>query len=313
MKSRIGILIALLLAIVWIFGSGGPFGREKPEGVVLSAPADGEGNRPPNLKKVSIDPNEPNRRSILSVVTHADDPDGDEVTFQYRWTVNRKTVSEAETLPLKRFKPTDIVSVEVTPSDGKDEGVPVHAASVQIGNAKPVINNIVLEPTHPKAGEALIAKVEALDADGDMIHFDYQWQVNGQVVSGNESNELPRGLIRSADKIVLFVTPKDPYSEGETKLSPMIAVDNHPPTIVSVPPAGLNDETFLYTVSSDDPDGDPLKYYLLEGPPGMKIDPQSGQLLWKVASLTEGHAKVAIGVEDGKGGKSEQRFTIQTQ
>lgn len=314
MKSRIGLLIGLLLLIVWIVGSGIPFGvgEEKPGAVVLSAPS-GEGNHAPNLLRVSIVPNQPNINSKLSVKTEVDDPDGDTVTFRYRWMVNKKVVGKAETLHLKRFNPTDIVGVEVTPSDGKREGVPVHAASVRIANNPPTLTNIILTPDTPKAGEAIFAKVEGFDPDGDMILYDYQWQINGRPVEGNDSDTLREGIVRSADKIVLIVTSKDPYSEGETKASRMIAVKNNPPQIVSVPPSGLNENEFIYKVASEDQDGDSLRYYLLEGPPGMEIDSESGQLVWKVASLPEGHAKVAIGVEDRKGGKSEQRFTIQTK
>jgi len=140
----------------------------------------------------------------------------------------------------------------------------------------------------------------------------YQWTINGQSVDENHSDRLDAGIVRSSDRIALVVKPSDSYSEGKPKASKIIAVKNNPPKIVSVPPSGLKDGLFIYQIASEDSDKDPLRYYLLRGPTGMEIDPQSGRLAWKVVSLPGGKAEIAVGVNDGKGGKSEQRFTIQT-
>jgi len=313
MKSRIGLMIGFLLVLLWLFRGGvSPEDKAQNEkGVVLSAP-EARGNRSPNLKRATIIPIQPDLRSVLAVQTEAEDSDQDVVTYRYRWTVNRKWVSENATLPLERFKQEDVVSVEVIPFDGKVEGTSVHASPVHIGNKPPTVSRIVFEPENPKAGEAIRAIVEGSDADGDSIFYSYQWTINGQAIKGRDADRLGAGIVRSNDTITVIVTPNDSYSDGPPKTSRLMAIKNNPPKIVSVPPSAIKEGEFVYQIASEDPDGDSLEYYLLEGPSGMALDPGSGRLAWQVASPPEGKAEVAIGVNDGKGGKSEQRFTIRT-
>lgn len=313
MKSRIGVLIGIfLLGFLWMSGRL-PFGapQEKTENIALSSPSL-TGNHPPKLKRVSIIPGNPDLNDVLSVQTEVEDPDRNPVVFRYRWTVNSKVVGDTPILPLKKFKQTDRVSVEVTPSDGKIEGEAVQAAAVNIRNNPPTVRRIDLVPEHPKVGEAIQATAEGFDSDGDLIRYAYQWNINGKSIDGNDSDRLPAGIIRSNDVIAVVVTPSDLYTEGQAKASLMVAVKNTPPKILSLPPSGIEEGRFVYQMDSVDPDEDPLTYTLLDGPPGMVIDPKSGLLSWRVAALQEGKAAVAVVVDDEKGGRSEQRFTIRT-
>ncbi len=316
MKLRIVLSVGLLGVIVVIFGGGFPFGHREEnraggEGVSLSRSSD-KGNLPPRLSQVSIYPPNPTRQSILEFKTDGQDPDGDKVTTPlYRWMVNQKQVSEEAKLPLSQFKQGDVVSVEVTPFDGKVMGMPVKAPAVNIGNNLPMISGIHLSKDEEGSGLAIRASVEGSDRDGDLIRYAYMWQVNGKPVSGNSRDRLHSDLFHENDKIVLVVTPSDPYSQGEPKAKSMIFVRNHDPKIISIPPSDIRDGAYTYQLASEDSDQDPLVYALVEGPDGMTIDAGSGLLFWKVTPIVEGEVKVAIGVNDGEGGKSEQRFTIQ--
>ncbi len=306
--------MAFSLLVFGIFSDGFFSGEQFPkeEGVALSAP-EGRRNRPPNLKRVSIIPKNPDIHSVLAVQTEVEDPDLDAVTFRYRWTLNRKLVSEEATLSLNQFKQGNSVSVEVIPYDGKIEGASKQADHVLIQNNPPIISGIIIEPETPHAGERIQAKVNSSDADGDMVFYSYRWTINGQDVEGNDNKELRPGLVRSADRITVVVTPGDSFSEGAPKASKIITVKNNPPKILSRPPSGLNEEWFEYQMVSEDPDQDTVSYFLQAGPSGMSIDSETGRLSWKVAPLPEGRMEIAVGVKDGKGGLGEQRFTIQTK
>ena len=66
--------------------------------------------------------------------------------------------------------------------------------------------------------------------------------------------------------------------------------------------------SFTYQAQASDVDGDKLTYSLLEGSKGAKIDAQTGLLTWEKPNA--GTVTFRILVDDGKGGKAEQRFTV---
>ncbi len=69
-------------------------------------------------------------------------------------------------------------------------------------------------------------------------------------------------------------------------------------------------QVYSYNVEAIDPDDDHLEYSLLEAPPGMKIDRESGLIDWLVASTNLGQHAVTVQVADGRGGVDEQSFVI---
>ncbi len=62
-----------------------------------------------------------------------------------------------------------------------------------------------------------------------------------------------------------------------------------------------------YQISVSDPDGDPLAYEMLSGPPGMSVS-ESGLVRWLVTEFTP--PRVAIEITDGKGGRVVHGFTL---
>ncbi|MBK7952689.1 MAG: tandem-95 repeat protein [Candidatus Accumulibacter sp.] len=65
---------------------------------------------------------------------------------------------------------------------------------------------------------------------------------------------------------------------------------------------------FIYQARARDDDGDPLTYRLLEGPAGARIDAASGLLTWDQPQA--GNQLFRLQVDDGRGGRVEQRFTV---
>jgi RHS repeat-associated protein len=89
---------------------------------------------------------------------------------------------------------------------------------------------------------------------------------------------------------------------------------NSNPVIVSEPIGrfGLDDKIYRYQLSAVDPDGDRLKYRLVDGPLGALIDGDSGELLWfPETAVKPGHrANFTVEVADGRGGKGSQTFAV---
>lgn len=305
-KPRLSLLgLLLVLALVWFLSAKGSH-------VIVSSPAGKDGNRPPAVTMVELVPPLPDLQSVVKAEIRAEDPDHDPLTYRYRWMINQREVSDQAILPLQGFRQGDLVSVEVTPSDGSVAGAPVRSHPVAIVNNPPVVKTITLSPADLKAGQAVQATVDGLDKEGDTIGYAYAWQVNGRLIEEQAGPLLDGAHVHSADRIAVIVTPNDPFSAGTPRASPLITVMNRSPEITSLPPAGIDNGAYVYQVVAHDPDGDPLSYQLIEGPSGTVLD-GAGLLRWKGSTPSQDSARVTIQVDDSKGGKSLQRFVIQTK
>ena len=189
---------------------------------------------------------------------------------------------------------------------------PPSTASVKIGNNAPVVKSIQLLPTPIFAGQAVRAEVITEDQDGDFVQRLYEWQVNGKMVDANDIDTLDGSQVHSGDKILVYVTPSDPYSKGKMHVSPLVTVMNLPPEISSIPPSSGDDGQFVYQIEAKDPDFDTLRYRLLKGPSDMNVNSETGLVHWVVALLPTNPLQVAFEVSDQKGGTVIQQFNLQT-
>ena len=65
-----------------------------------------------------------------------------------------------------------------------------------------------------------------------------------------------------------------------------------------------------YALVASDPDGDPLTYSLVKGPPDMTLDPNTKILSWFVTSEDIGEHEITLEVSDGQGGVTVQMFVL---
>ena len=95
-------------------------------------------------------------------------------------------------------------------------------------------------------------------------------------------------------------------------LSAPVRVENSPPVITTGPPYTLAAaDRYVYQIEASDPDGDhPLRYELVEGPRGMKVDVGSGRLTWQISTTQTGNHTIELSVRDLFGGETRQRYTL---
>ena len=76
------------------------------------------------------------------------------------------------------------------------------------------------------------------------------------------------------------------------------------PVFTSTPPTSVTWGTpYVYEVTAEDPDNDPLTFSLLESPSGMHLDPYTGILQWDPDTWQGGSHKVTLQVLDGRCGQ----------
>lgn len=89
---------------------------------------------------------------------------------------------------------------------------------------------------------------------------------------------------------------------------------NRSPAIISSPPStAVQGETYFYLFQASDPDGDPLGFSLVEGPPEMTVDPALGLVAWTPGQKDVGAWKVVLSVTDGRSPPLRQSYYISVQ
>ena len=88
-------------------------------------------------------------------------------------------------------------------------------------------------------------------------------------------------------------------------------VPNYPPSITSVPIKRVQaNHLYYYQVIANDPENDKLSYFLDQGPDGMTVDRNSGEIRWTPTRLDIGTHTVTIRVNDGHQSSPLQQYVL---
>ena len=272
-------------------------------------------NSPPVITSVNIMPQTPSIQAELNAVVQCHDPDHDPVTNHYQWVRNGEEVPGENTYTLRngKLKKGDLIQVKVTPSDGKVNGTPTFSPAVKVLNSPPMIDEVRIEPRVPYANDNLKVLVQVIDADGDSIHYTYQWEKSGLLLGEEKNETLQRGQFKKGDSIVVTVTPNDGESIGIPKKSEPTTISNSPPIIVSSPTNKIDGNIYTYQVKANDPDNDSIIFSLKTAPKGMEINKETGLIRWQIGKGDQGTQSIEIEASDSEGAKSIQRYTLSIE
>jgi len=217
------------------------------DGAVTSAPAASAevvlSNAPPEVGPVLIMPTGGaavmNELAVLSCETSgATDPDGDDVTFTYSWTVNGEVVpgADAKVLDGASFDRGDVVACTITASDGQDSGEPTASKSpVTIKNAPPSLLGASVTPAHATPYTLLTCTPEGWsDPDGDALEVSTVWYAidaggTPTVLAGEQGGTFTPSNLVPGDQVYCVVTPRNGADVGA-------AVESAPVTLVAPSP-----------------------------------------------------------------------------
>jgi Putative Ig domain len=284
-------------------------------GGTASEPAKGAGvgeNGPPVMVLAKILQSPILLTGPVGVQALAEDPERESISYTYQWYVNDAPIAGQTnpTFPAELLRHGQMISVEVTPSDGKQKGKSVRTLSVGIGNTAPQITAVGLTPQAVQPGGKLTAEVVASDPDHDRIDLTYRWLRNDVVVKDGEEAYLDTTGWAPRDKVVVEVTARDPQVVGNMLRSDVVTLGNTAPVIVSTPPVPVTPDQYEYAVRATDSDGDRLIYELETAPAGMTIEPGSGQITWMIPPGNRGVFHVKVLAKDGQGGTAYQEFDL---
>ena len=242
----------------------------------------------------------------------AEDPEREPIAYSYQWFVNDAAVAGQTnpTFPAELLRRGQVISVEITPSDGKQKGKPVRTPAAQVGNTAPQITAVTLTPQAIQPGGKLMAEVIAVDPDHDRVDLTYRWLRNDAVVKEGEEAFFDTTGLAPRDKVAVEVTARDSQALGNMLRSDGVTLGNNAPTIVSTPPAPVTPDQYEYAVRATDSDGDRLTYELETAPTGMTIEPGSGRITWMIPPGNRGVFHVKVLAKDGQGGTAYQEFDL---
>ncbi len=291
-------IISMMLLCFIVFAAGCTGDKEENKDADRSSgPSGGTGTSAISLR---ILPHSPRVGQELQVTVK-----GVARSLSYEWQHNGEEIPGAlsPTLAGTGFIKGD--EVVVTVSTGAERA----SLGIVIGNTPPLIKSVTVLPQSPRRGTSVRASAEGEDVDGDFLHFDYQWIINGQESLLNIFSRLSGKEFERGDSVSVRVRVSDDEAVGNSYTTPVFVVANAHPEIISRPPQAFQGWGYLYQVEVEDPDGDVVGFRLLEAPEGMEID-SGGMITWEIRKGSAGNHSVEIEVDDGRGGVDTQRYEL---
>jgi hypothetical protein len=268
-------------------------------------------SRPLEIRSVRLSPDPPVSGEPVRASVQVSHTPGERYLLDYEWDVAGRTFhGNLASIELPRLRRGQRVRVKVTATNGSGEQHEAFAEA-EIPNTPPQMMDldVRVKPTRDDEAEIWEAVAWAQDPDSDPVTYEYTWLKNGREMD-NTSSELRTASLRRGDRIRVRVVASDGMDESPEAESGTLEVGNATPEITSRPPTLEGSGEYRYKVEARDRDGDSLRYELVEGPQGMKLNPSSGDILWTPTPDQVGRHNIEVAVTDVHGGRGTQSFVI---
>ena len=247
------------------------------------------------------------------------DPDGDTLLYSIQnrpvWATFSSSTGRLSGTPGSAHVgsyPSIVISV----SDGQaSASLAAFAIEVQVTpNRAPVIGG---QPaTTVVAGQAYSFTPSASDADGDVLSFAVAGKpawASFDASTGRLSGTPSATQVGTYPGIVISVTDGTTFSELAPFSIAVTAAPNRAPTIVGTPAwSVVAGQSYTYTPSASDADGDPLTFSIQNRPAWATFSSSTGRLSGTPTSAQVGtYGNIVISVSDGKASASLAPFSIE--
>jgi RHS repeat-associated protein len=172
-------------------------------------------------------------------------------------------------------------------------------------------------PTEAVAAALYTYAVQASDVQNNTLNWSLLSAPSGMTI------DAPTGLIQwtpgetQVGTQNVVIQADDGQGGLATQAYQVVVSDtagNKAPVITSPPPlAATVGGLYSYAVKAADPDGDKVTFSLISAPPGMTIDPTSGQVNWTPSAAELGTNLVTIAATDPAGALGLQRYAVVAQ
>lgn len=274
---------------------------------------------PPNRHPV-LSVNAPSIATVGKTYTHlplVNDADGDRLLFDLPVGPGDMAINPLSGAIVWTPDPDQVGQHDVTlrVRDGKG-GLDLHSfrlAVVADGTA-PLITSV--PPEIATVGLPWRYQVVAQDAEGDSLVYSLKSSPSGMAIDATTGriDWTPSAIHLPGQRIEIEVSDgSGDYSVQSFDLLVTDSATNRPPTLRQMPAQRvLLGSEFVLQLFASDPDGDPVSYSLLSGPPEMTIA-ANGFVRWSPATIPPTPPEVTIRADDGRGGFSTQTFILSVE
>ena len=271
------------------------------------------GNSPPVINNITLLPLNPTAQSEITARIISQDPDGDPITYGVKWFVNGREIGEGMSFTYDDIKKGDKIFAEVTPHDGKTYGQPVRSSEITIGGRPPRIVSVSIIPdvvyvTTPQV--VLNALFE--NPDAGPVDLIVHWLVKDEMLP-DTSNVLPlaRLGVKKNDVITGAAFADDGEFRSEAFTFEIPIVNSAPAFRTKIDSVKCRADSVHYPLPVYDPDGDRMRFEILQAPAAIKIDPEQG-IIFGSAGEAEVF-DVAVRATDTDGAYLDAQFTLSTR
>ena len=227
-------------------------------------------NTPPSVSNLQLSPSNPVTTDTLSLTYSYQDSDGDAesgtIIQWYKDGVLESSRNDQITVPSSLTTKGESWNVTVIPSDGMDNGTPIHSFAVGIDNSIPVVLSASITPSNATESDDLTLGWSSADADNDILTASgIEWYVDGSKVTAFDNDvTIPSVAIRDGDVWYAKVRVNDGEVDSAwfTTQTITIGSDNTPPTMTDVSLGGpyTTIDDLVASATANDADGDILTY-----------------------------------------------------
>ncbi len=300
-------------------GDGEASGAPARAGVVVA-------NTPPSAPKVGLEPARPTvTQNVRAVVERPGrDPDGEKVSYRYRWVVDGKSLnlpSDASVLPAGFAPKHKKIAVEVASFDGNEVGGSTRATT-EVINSSASAPTVKIVPFRPGTNDDLTVAIvkPAGDPDGDVLRYEVLWRREPEPYAGSHARSLrlPAKATKKGERWLAGVTPADGEDRGNPATTE-VTIGNTPPgppVVEAENPRPKTTEDLVLRVLKfpKDPDGDEVTVEIVwyQG----KKPVARGRAMWRLEAAKTRKGKryrAALTPSDGSatGPSVSQWFKVQ--
>jgi len=230
--------------------------------------------------------------------------------------------------PLMAVRPRES-PVDTISRDLENNIVPAQA-SLAPGNAAPFLSTTPIDEAYIFFNYSYEAS--ASDADGDVLTYELLSappSVEVDSTTGEVTWKIPRfedignyplvlqasdgkGGVAIQGYILEVTTPPPGLGPSNNIWFPVPSEPNEVPLFTTSPvEEAILGQSYIYSASATDADGDVLTYELLVAPSGASIDDTEGMITWNPTSNDLGTQAIVLQVDDGKGGIDVQAYILE--